>query len=119
VTCWPQETESASSDQPECQHGVGDLGKAGDIHPCDVGAAGAVLVGGGQITVVDITREGSGRRPSHPALVVVDYLGLCDRDGGLTAEEEDATRTVDRVLRVEDAVGVAEPEEAERHDPAE
>ena len=55
----------------------------------------------------------------HTALVVVDYLGLCDRDGGLTAEEEDAAGTVDRVLRVEDAVGAAEPEEAERHDPAE
>jgi hypothetical protein len=44
VTCHPQEAESASPDQPECKHGVGDLGKAGDIRPGDVIIAGAALV---------------------------------------------------------------------------
>ena len=40
----PQETESAGSDQPKCQHGVGDLGKAGDIRHGNVVAGVPVLV---------------------------------------------------------------------------
>ena len=52
-------------------------------------------------------------RTSIPALVVVDYLGLCDRDGDLAAEEEDAAGTVERVLRVKDVVHEAEPEKTE------
>ena len=59
------------------------------------------------------------RRHSHPALVVVDYLGLCDRDGDLAAEEEDAAGTVERVLRVKDVVHEAEPEKTELCDTAE
>jgi hypothetical protein len=33
VTRRPQETESASSDQPECRHGVGDVGKPAIFAP--------------------------------------------------------------------------------------
>ena len=53
------------------------------------------------------------------ALVVVNDLGFRDRDGGLAAKEEDAAGTIDRVLRIEDTVDIAEPEEAECHDVAE
>jgi hypothetical protein len=69
-------------------------------------------------TILERTpRNGEERRPSHPALVVVDYLGHCDRDGGFAAEEEDAASSVERVLRVQNAVDVTEPEETQRDDP--